>query len=361
MPGPLRKIIHIDMDAFYAAIEQRDNPAYRQRPIIVGGRPHSRGVVATCSYEARRFGIHSAMPSAKAYQLCPQAIFVKPRFDIYRETSQQIRNIFAHYCDRIEPLALDEAYLDVSNSNWFQGSASLLAKQIKDEIFQQTGLTASAGVSYNKFLAKLASEHRKPDGLFLIPPEQGEAYVAQLAIEKFHGIGPATANKMHQLGVHNGSQLKQLSLELLQQHFGKAAQQYYNIARGLDHRPVNAERTRKSIGSEVTFEHDISDRQVLIDHLQQLLRKCLNRLNETHQNAYTLTIKIKFDNFVQITRGRTLPQALRSDLETQPLLEELLHSATIEQRKIRLVGITLSGLEEHQPAAYRQLDLFELF
>ena len=361
MPGPLRKIIHIDMDAFYAAIEQRDNPAYRQRPIIVGGRPHSRGVVATCSYEARRFGIHSAMPSAKAYQLCPQAIFVKPRFDIYRETSQQIRNIFAHYCDRIEPLALDEAYLDVSNSNWFQGSASLLAKQIKDEIFQQTGLTASAGVSYNKFLAKLASEHRKPDGLFLIPPEQGEAYVAQLAIEKFHGIGPATANKMHQLGVHNGSQLKQLSLELLQQHFGKAAQQYYNIARGLDHRPVNAERTRKSIGSEVTFEHDISDRQVLIDHLQQLLRKCLNRLNETHQNAYTLTIKIKFDNFVQITRGRTLPQALRSDLETQPLLEELLHSATIEQRKIRLVGITLSGLEEHQSAAYRQLDLFELF
>jgi len=353
-----RKIIHIDMDAFYAAVEQRDNPKYRNKPIIVGGKPDSRGVVATCSYEARRYGIHSAMPSSQAYRLCPQAIFIKPRFDAYREASEIIRNIFSRYSDQVEPLSLDEAYLDVSESPFFKGSATLLAKQIKQDIRRETQLTASAGISYNKFLAKIASDLDKPDGLHLITPDQAQVFVEKLAIGKFHGIGPATEKKMRELGIETGQNLKDTPLAVLQQYFGKAAAHYYNIARGIDRRPVNAHRDRKSIGVENTFAEDIADQQLV--HLQQLLRQALSKLDAKQMNAYTLTIKIKYQNFVQITRGRTLPEAIADTPTTMMVIADLLKNTAIGEKKVRLLGVTLSALQERNSlCSYRQMDLFD--
>ncbi|MEY4209671.1 MAG: hypothetical protein RLZ92_49 [Pseudomonadota bacterium] len=360
MTNSQRKIIHIDMDAFYAAIEQRDNPQYRNKAIIVGGYPNSRGVVATCSYEARQFGVHSAMPSSHAYRLCPQAIFVKPRFSVYQETSAIIREIFSRYSNKVEPLSLDEAYLDVTESQLFQGSATLLAKQIKAEIRKQTQLIASAGISYNKFLAKLASDYGKPDGLFLITPEQGETFIEQLSIGKFHGIGPATEQKMHQLGIFNGHDLKQVSLEILQQHFGKAAEHYFNIARGIDHRSVNSQRIRKSIGAETTFQQDLDDLQQVIAQLQTLFEQNLAKLQAKNQNAYTLTIKIKYQNFVQITRGKTLSQPIKNDQQARLVIADLLKNTGVGEKKVRLLGITLSGLESRQQHL-QQMDLFESF
>ena len=355
-----RKIIHIDMDAFYAAVEQRDNPKYRNKPIIVGGKPDSRGVVATCSYEARRYGIHSAMPSSQAYRLCPQAIFIKPRFDAYREASEIIRHIFSRYSDQVEPLSLDEAYLDVSESSFFKGSATLLAKQIKQDIRRETHLVASAGISYNKFLAKIASDLDKPDGLHLITPDQAQAFVEQLAIGKFHGIGPATEKKMRELGIETGLDLKNTPLAVLQQYFGKAAAHYYNIARGIDRRPVNAHRDRKSIGVENTFAEDIADPQLVQQRLQQLLRQALSKLNDKQMNAYTLTIKIKYQNFVQITRGRTLPEAIADTPTTMMVIGDLLKNTAIGEKKVRLLGVTLSALQERNSVChYRQMDLFD--
>lgn len=360
MSASPRKIIHIDMDAFYAAVEQRDNPAYRDKPIIVGGRPDSRGVVATCSYEARRFGIHSAMPSAQAVRLCPQAIFIKPRFNVYREASESIRRIFARYCDLVEPLSLDEAYLDVSANELFKGSATLLAQKIKQDIRQQTGLVASAGISYNKFLAKMASDMDKPDGLFLIKPEQALSFIAGLPVGKFYGIGPATEKKMHELGIVTGSDLRKLPLSQLQQHFGKAADHYYAIARGIDPRPVNPHRDRKSVGVETTFEHDIDDPALIVNHLQSLLQQALVKLNEKRLEAHTMTIKIKYQNFVQITRSRTLPQAISDSPEIVSLLPQLLKSTEIGAKKVRLLGVTLSALASPSFHAHgRQMDLFE--
>jgi len=362
MEAAPRKIIHIDMDAFYAAVEQRDHPQYRHKPIIVGGKPDSRGVVATCSYEARQFGVRSAMPSAHAYRLCPQAIFVKPRFDVYREASETIRGIFARYCERFEPLSLDEAYLDVSDSELYQGSATLLAKHIKQEIRRQTELVASAGISYNKFLAKIASDLGKPDGLYLITPEQGPEFVENLAIGKFHGIGRATEQKMYDLGIVTGKDLKQLSLIELQRHFGKAGQHYYNIARGIDPRQVNANRARKSVGIETTFDHDIADLSTILRYLQDLLEKALIRLAEKQLTAYTLTVKIKYQNFVQITRGRTLAEPISDSPNTRLLLTELLKNTGIGTTKVRLLGVTLSGLEngDKRLGQYRQMDLFDV-
>lgn len=344
MTNSLRKIIHIDMDAFYAAVEQRDNPKYRNKAIIVGGKPNSRGVVATCSYEARQFGVHSAMPSSQAYRLCPQAIFVKPRFSVYQEASAIIREIFSRYCDKVEPLSLDEAYLDVTENQLFQGSATLLAKQIKAEIHKQTQLIASAGISYNKFLAKLASDYGKPNGLFLITPEQGEKFIEQLAIGKFHGIGPATEQKMHQIGVFTGHDLKQLPLETLQHHFGKAAEHYFNIARGIDHRQVNSQRIRKSIGGETTFQQDLNDRKQIIEQLHRLFEQNLGKLQTKDQQAYTLTIKIKYQNFVQITRCRTLNQPIKNDQHARLVIADLLKDTKIGDKKVRLLGVSLSGL-----------------
>jgi len=353
-----RKIIHIDMDAFFAAVEQRDFPQYRNKPLIVGGAPDSRGVVATCSYEARQYGIHSAMPSAHAYRLCPQAIFVKPRFEAYQQASMAIRKIFADYTDLVEPLSLDEAYLDVSNTSLYQGSATLIAKAIKAAIKQETQLIASAGVSYNKFLAKIASDIDKPDGLYLITPEQGADFAERLPVEKFHGVGKATALKMQALGIKTGKDLKELSLEMLQHYFGKASLHYYSISRGIDNRPVNNYRIRKSIGVEITFQQDIKVKQDVITHLQALLKKALSKVAEKQMVAHTLTIKIKYHDFVQITRSRTMPQIITAASSIYGILEDLLKDTDIGRRNVRLLGITLSSLESKGRQTSRQMDLF---
>jgi DNA polymerase-4 len=355
----IRKIIHIDMDAFFAAVEQRDFPQYRNKPLIVGGSPDSRGVVATCSYEARRYGIHSAMPSSRAYRLCPHAIFVKPRFDVYQETSTAIRKIFATYTDLVEPVSLDEAYLDVSNVSLLQGSATLIAKAIKADIKRETELTASAGISYNKFLAKIASDIDKPDGLYLITPEQGADFAAQLAVEKFHGIGKATSLKMHSLGIKTGQDLKELPLETLQHYFGKAGLHYHNISRGIDNRPVTSQRVRKSLGVEITFQQDVRSRQDVIAHLHKLLKKALHKVAEKQLAAQTLTIKIKYHDFVQITRSKTLPYLINGATDIAGILEELLKNTDVGGKNIRLLGVTLSSLaNKSSQALYRQMDLF---
>jgi len=258
------------MDAFFASVEQRDHPEYRNKPLIVGGLPDSRGVVAACSYEARKFGIRSAMSCAMAYRKCPQAIFVPPRFEAYRQASEKIREIFWRYGSQVEPLSLDEAFINVTYTAAFGGSATLIAKAIKREILAETGLIASAGVSYNKFLAKIASDMDKPDGLFVITPDQGEAFVAALPIGRFHGIGPATEARMHQLGIFNGNDLKAWSEAALQDKFGKSAGYFYQAARGVDLREVRSHRERKSLGKEMTFMHDITDESVLMEHPRQI-------------------------------------------------------------------------------------------
>jgi DNA polymerase IV len=354
----VRKIIHIDMDAFFAAVEQRDFPEYRNKPLIVGGNPFSRGVVATCSYEARPFGIHSAMPTSRAYRLCPQAIFVKPRFEAYREASQAIRQIFYEYTDLVEPLSLDEAYLDVTESDQHEGSATLIAKAIKTRIKQQTRLTASAGISYNKFLAKIASDLDKPDGLYLITPKQGVDFVERLPIHKFHGVGKATAQKMHDLGIHTGKDLKGLSLSELQQHFGKSGLYYYNIARGIDNRPVVNQRKSQSVGVETTYQQDISDIGTVQAQLLWLFDKALAKVAEKHLSAHTVTVKIKYHDFVQVTRSRTLTQAVTSTCPSHELLAELLKNTEVGKRAVRLLGVTLSSLEDQSDLLTEQIDLF---
>ncbi|TAK63216.1 DNA polymerase IV [Methylobacter sp.] len=357
-----RKIIHIDMDAFFAAVEQRDFPQYRNKPLIVGGAPDSRGVVATCSYEARQYGVHSAMSSAHAYRLCPQAIFVKPRFEAYQEASIAIRKIFAEYTDLFEPVSLDEAYLDVSNVSLHQGSATLIAKAIKATIKQETQLIASAGVSYNKFLAKIASDINKPDGLYLITPEQGACFAEQLPVEKFHGIGKATSTKMQSLGIKTGKDLKDQPLEMLQHYFGKAGLHYYNISRGIDNRPVSNYRIRKSIGVEMTFQQDIQLKQDALMHLQSLLEKALSKVDEKKLVAHTLTVKIKYHDFVQITRSRTLPDIITATSSLGFILEDLLKNTDIGRRNVRLLGITLSSLKNNSGQAdRRQMDLFNSY
>ncbi len=356
----LRKIIHIDMDAFFAAVEQRDFPEYRNKPLVVGGNPFSRGVVATCSYEARIYGIHSAMPTTRAYRLCPEAIFVKPRFEAYKEASQAIRQIFFEYTNLVEPLSLDEAYLDVTESESNDGSATLIAKAIKTKIKEQTQLTASAGVSYNKFLAKIASDLNKPDGLYLITPKQGAEFVEQLPIHKFHGVGKATALKMHDLGIQTGKDLKILSLEALQQHFGKSGLYYYNIARGVDNRPVVSYRKSQSVGVETTFQQDINNVRDVLENLQQFFDKALSKVAEKQLSAHTVTVKIKYHDFVQITRSRTLLKTVAASTHNKDLLAELLKNTDVGRRDVRLLGVTLSSFEDRAVlSSAEQFDLFE--
>jgi len=357
----LHKIIHIDMDAFFAAVEQRDFPEYRGKPVIVGGLPNSRGVVATCSYEARPYGIHSAMPSSQACKLCPQAIFVKPRFDAYREASTIIRAIFAQYTDLFEPVSLDEAYLDVTNSDICYGSATLIAKEIKNQIYQKTGLIASAGVSYNKFLAKIASDLDKPNGLCLITPKDGTRFVEKLAIGKFHGIGKATERKMNTLGIYTGADLKKYSLPILQQYFGKAGLHYYNISRGIDHRPVISSRPNKSIGVETTFQQDLSNKEDILKQLHYLFEKALNKVTTKQLQARTITVKIKYENFEQITRSKTTNEPLLNPDQDFDIVYDLLSKTEIGRRKVRLLGITFSSLEKPLTTTHQQLDLFKTF
>jgi DNA polymerase-4 len=340
-----RKIIHVDMDAFFASVEQRDHPEYQGKPLIVGGQPDSRGVVAACSYEARQFGIHSAMPCARAYRLCPQAIFVRPRFEAYREVSGQIREIFWRYASEVEPLSLDEAYLDVSYTADFDGSATLIAKAIKRDILKETRLYASAGVSYNKFLAKIASDMDKPNGLYVIRPEQGEKFVETLPVGKFHGIGPATETKMKQLGIETGLDLRNKTLAQLTERFGKAGQYYFNIARAIDERPVRSQRVRKSLGKETTFARDILSVPELTAKLLDLAEIVLASLAKQNLKARTVTVKVKYANFQQVTRAHTLEQIISFE-DLQQTIPMLLARTEAGSNPVRLVGLSLSGFEQ---------------
>jgi len=358
-PARIRRIVHVDMDAFYASVEQRDNPELRGKPVAVGGI--QRGVVAAASYEARRFGVRSAIPSSRALRLCPEIIFVKPRFEIYRAISQQIRAIFAEYTDLIEPLSLDEAYLDLTDR--LNGrTATRIAQEIRSRILAQTGLTASAGVSYNKFLAKMASDQRKPDGLFVIPPEAGEEFVARLPIGKFHGIGPATAARMEEHGIRTGADLRRQSLEFLTARFGKSGNYYWNIARGVDLREVRPDRVRKSIGAETTFLTDLRDLAEAREELRPLAEKVWRHCEKTQIRGRTVTLKVKYGDFRQITRARSIPHTVHDAQEMLLIAQDLLGPVFVDPHGVRLLGVTLSALEgatlreDEEP---RQLGLFD--
>jgi DNA polymerase-4 len=338
-----RKIIHIDMDAFYASVEQRDNPELRGRPVAVGGS-RERGVVAAASYEARKFGVHSAMPSLIARRKCPELIFIAPRFEVYKAISLQIRAICADYTLIIEPLSLDEAYLDVTENLKGIASATRIAEQIRARIRDEIGLTASAGVSYNKFLAKIASDHRKPDGFFVITPSEGPEFVETLPVRKFHGVGPATERKMKELEVVTGRDLKAQSPEVLQQHFGKAGAYYYWAARGIDERPVRADRIRKSVGAENTFPTDLFTYDAARAALQDIIDKVWEHCDRSGSRGRTVTLKVKFANFRQITRSRTGQMQIRTRGELEELGYALLEPIFPVSRGIRLLGLSLSSL-----------------
>jgi DNA polymerase-4 len=358
-----RKIIHIDMDAFYASVEQRDHPEYQGKPIAVGGPPERRGVVATASYEARRFGVRSAMSSKKALQLCPDIIFVKPRFDIYKRASEQVRDIFHRYTDLIEPLSLDEAYLDVTEDKQNIGSAIEIAKQIKQVVRDELKLTASAGVSINKFVAKIASDMDKPDGLTFIGPSSIESFIEKLPVEKFYGVGMVTAGRMKKMNLHTGADLKKLSEHEMIQHFGKAGRFYYNIVRGIDDRPVEPHQEIKSIGAEDTFPYDLSSLDEMNAELDKIAKTVCNRLQYYQLKGRTITLKIKYSDFKQITRTRSSPDSL-NDLNTiVTTAKELLSATDLKSKKIRLLGITVSNFNEtkqvnEQENSSGQLELF---
>jgi len=347
------------MDAFYASVEQKDNPSLRGRPVVVGGRPDSRGVVAAASYEAREYGIHSAMPCSQAYRLCPQTIFVRPRFEAYKKISQQIRQIFLEFTDIIEPLSLDEAYLDVTENKLNQASATLIAEEVRKRIFEKTGLTASAGVSYNKFLAKTASDINKPNGIKVILPEEGEDFVATLPIGKFYGIGKATEQRMHTLGIINGADLKTKPLAFLVEKFGKSAEYFYKIARGVDDREVKVSTKRKSLGNESTFSKDIDDLDKLLEKLSSQTKSLSNVLAKRDLQGKTISIKVKFDNFQQITRSKTLNHATADFEQIFSIAKALLLNTDAGKRKVRLLGISMAsfGDEQVQQAVQLELDL----
>lgn len=340
-----RKIIHIDMDAFYASVEQRDNPELRGKPLAVG-HSEERGVVAAASYEARRFGVRSAMSSQKAKRLCPQLIFVPGRMEVYKSVSRQIHEIFHKFTDIIEPLSLDEAFLDVTENKPGILLAVDIAKEIKREIRRELDLVASAGVSYNKFLAKIASDYRKPDGLCTIHPDQALEFISGLPIEDFWGVGPVTAKKMHTLGIHNGEQLRACSLAMLKREFGKVGSLYYDFARGIDLRPVEAERIRKSIGCEHTLEKDINRRSSVIIELYHTAVELVERLEQKGFRGNTLTLKIKFHDFTQITRSITQSHELTALDVILPLAKELLKEVDYEHHPIRLIGLSVSNPRE---------------
>ncbi len=342
-PTRQRKIIHIDMDAFYASVEQRDNPELRGKPVAVGGS-RERGVVAAASYEARKFGVHSAMPSITARRNCPDLIFVKPRFDVYRAVSHQIRAIFAEYTQLVEPVALDEAYLDVTENLKRIPSATEIARQIRSRIRAETELTASAGVSYNKFLAKMASNERKPDGLFVITPKNGPAFVDDLPVGKFHGIGPVTSAKMERLGIHKGSDLKAQTLSFLQQQFGKVGPYYYNLARAIDERLVCANRIRKSVSAENTFATDLCTLDEARAAVKPLIEQVWSYCEESTIRGRTVTLKARYADFRQVTRSRTGQNPFTTEAAIEAVVYSLLEAIFPVSKGIRLLGVTLSSL-----------------
>lgn len=358
----MRKIIHIDMDAFYASVEQRDNPELQGLPVVVG-HTGGRGVVLTASYEARVFGVRSAMPGKEAKRLCPQAVFVPPRFAAYKEASSHIHEIFRRYTDLIEPLSLDEAYLDVTEDKLNTGSAIAIAKAIKAAIKAEINLTASAGVSVNKFVAKIASGMKKPDGLTFIPPEKIEAFVEALPVKDFFGVGRVTAEKMNKLGLFYGSDLKKLTREELVSHFGKAGGFYYNIVRGIDNRPVSNERETKSVSVENTFESDVLDFETLHNELEDLCASLFKRLDKHGLYGRTATLKVKYHDFVNVTRSKSVNAQLRKPEELFPIICELLKLTEAGTKKIRLLGVGVSNFDEPIITPKRktlpgQLDLF---
>ncbi len=343
------------MDAFYASIEQRDNPMLKGKPVAVGGE-RQRGVVAAASYEARAFGVHSAMPSVTAKKKCPDLIFVKPRFEEYKKVSQQIRSIFLEYTDLVEPLSLDEAYLDVTENKFNIPIATEIAKEIKVKIKEATLLTASAGISFNKFLAKIASDMRKPDGLYVIRPENAQEFVEKLLIEKFFGIGKVTARKMKDMGIETGKNLKSVEKTELLRIFGKVGSYYYDIARAVDNRPVNPNRERKSVGCERTFENDLYAHSEIIHALHPIITELKSRLAKAGFYGRTLTLKVKFEDFTQITRSKSFPEVISED-RIMTIAVELATNLQLTNKGVRLLGLTVSNQEEQENNPSSQLSI----
>lgn len=352
----MRKIIHIDMDAFFASVEQLDDPALRGKPVAVGGSG-PRSVVAAASYEARRFGVHSAMPSVTAKRLCPSITFVKGRFERYQEESEAIFEIFSRYSDIIEPLSIDEAFLDVTKDKRDIGSATLIARAIKDDIKNERGLTASAGISFNKFLAKMASEINKPDGIFVVLCDDAEAFIDNLRIDKFYGIGKVTAEKMHNLGIHYGRDLRKWDEESLVRNFGKAGLFFFDMVRGIDERPVVCESVRKSVGTETTFDKDLSKSFEIIAELYHVEQEVMRRITEAEFHGRTVTLKVKFSDFRQITRSHTSLTYIHDFNTLHKEVTALRKSLELSGVRIRLLGVSISSLENGE--GDRQLGLWE--
>ena len=352
---PIRKIIHVDMDAFYASVEQRDDPSLKGKPVAVGGQ--HRGVVTAASYEARKYGVRSAMPSVTAKRRCPDLIFVKPHFDVYREVSRQIRAIFADYTHLVEPLSLDEAYLDVTDDLLGLGSARAIAEDIRRRILAETGLTASAGVSYCKFIAKLASDHRKPDGLTVITPERGAEFVASLPVARFHGVGPVTARKMERLGILTGADLRDWSLPALQANFGSSADWYWRICRGIDEREVKPDRPYKSVSAERTFDEDLEDPDRLAAELERISGYAWDRVARAEVAGRTVTLKVKYGDFTLITRSKSFAAPVPDKESFTAAGQALLAALHPLPRGIRLLGLGLHNLCESEPDFPLQLGL----
>jgi DNA polymerase-4 len=353
----MKKIIHIDMDAYFAAIEIRENPDLKGKCVIVGGPPNSRGVVSTCSYEARKFGVRSGMSSHQAWQLCPSGIFVHSHFSLYKEISQQIRCIFQSYTDLVEPMSLDEAYLDVTENKVREPDAVAIARRIKDEILAQTRLTCSAGVSFNKFLAKIGSELKKPDGLVEITPENAKEILFRLPIEKFHGIGRVTAARMNKLGIRNGEDLFQRELKELIRHFGKSGIYYYQVVRGIDNREVITESDPKSISCESTFHTDLADVDEILQELQDLVDRLVNRMSFKGIQGRNLVLKLKYDNFENITRSCPLPEVTADKSILFDYAQRLLVANWDASRKIRLLGVGVGKLDLGEGEGYEQMEI----
>ncbi len=352
-----RKIIHLDMDAFYASVEQRDFPELRGKPLVVGGDPKGRGVVAAASYEVRKFGVRSAMSCYEARKRCPEVLFVRPRFEVYRAVSADIRAIMHSLTPLVEPLSLDEAYIDVTGLQVHQGSATLMANWLRAQILEHTGLTASAGVSFNKMLAKIASDINKPNGTAIITPSDADAFISSLPIERFHGIGKATAKRLHAMNISTGADLRLASAVVLVNEFGKRGQFYHDIAHGRDERPVKAERQHKSVGSETTFQDNLSLDEALLVQIYEQNADAYTQMHNKQLIAYTITLKIKYADFGQITRSHTLSTAFDSAESAHYWLNKLFADIP-RDLPIRLVGVTYSSLA---PATQTlsQLDLFE--